>query len=77
MRLYARHNLSFSARRHADTVFRLMAHMAETGVFLNLGLTALSLRKGYHVGFIAWAIIACLVARAIHVYLASEFAQGT
>lgn len=47
---------------------QLIAHLAETGVFLNLGLTVFTVRKGYNGGFIAWAIFVCLLGRAAHIY---------
>ncbi|TMW56573.1 hypothetical protein Poli38472_006583 [Pythium oligandrum] len=68
MKHYAAPNLSLEGQDVCSRVFNTIAYMAETAVFLNLGLTVFALRSGYHFSFIFWTALFCLVARACHVY---------
>ena len=70
-RHYAHANLSGPAAREAATsVFRVLAFLAESAVFLYLGLSVFALGYGahYRATLIAAAVGACLAARAAHVY---------
>ena len=69
-RRYVVPNLSEGTDDHADTFFRLAAHIAETSIFLELGLSVagLSGRGLFHWTFISWSLLACLVGRALNVY---------
>lgn len=69
-RRYVVPNLSEGTDEHADTFFRLAAHIAETSIFLELGLSVagLSGRGLFHWTFILWSLLACLVGRAVNVY---------
>jgi sodium/hydrogen exchanger 8 len=69
-RRYVVPNLSESTDEHADVFFRLAAHIAETSIFLELGLSVagLSGRGLFDWAFIMWSLLACLVGRALNVY---------
>jgi len=66
---YAVYNISPSTAAEADVIFRLLAHLAETAIFLNLGL---SVFEGdgddLKTVFTLWAVLACLIGRAANVY---------
>jgi NhaP-type Na+/H+ or K+/H+ antiporter len=67
---YVMPNLSSATVEHAESLFRVAAHIAETSIFLELGLSVFGMAGGstIHIGFTVWAIVACLIGRAIHVY---------
>ena len=69
-RRYCVPNLSEQTEENADVFFRLAAHLAETSIFLELGLSVAGLSgHGIFYGkFILWAFLACLVGRALNVY---------
>mmetsp|Transcript_319 Transcript_319/g.840 ORF Transcript_319/g.840 Transcript_319/m.840 type:complete len:678 (+) Transcript_319:143-2176(+) len=61
-------NLSAITKVNSDMVFRLGAHLAETAIFLELGLSVFGMVGYWNWVFIGWAVLACLVARALNVY---------
>lgn len=61
-------NLSPMTRLNADMVCRLLAHLAETSIFLELGLSVYGLVGHWNWAFIGWSIVACLVGRALNIY---------
>jgi len=67
---YAEPNLSDITAKNADTVFRLTAHLTETIIFLELGMSVFGLVGvgAFHPGFIAWSLLACLIGRAVNIY---------
>jgi sodium/hydrogen exchanger 8 len=67
---YAVPNLSAATVQNADTVFRLTAHLTETIIFLELGLSVFGLvgTGAFHIGFIGAALGACLLGRALNIY---------
>jgi len=68
-RRYAEPNLSRFSSANSDTIFDLVAHVTETFIFLELGLSVVTiLRNGFNVIFILSALVACLIARAFNVY---------
>lgn len=69
-RRYVVPNLSEPTEENAEIFFRLAAHLAETSIFLELGLSVAGLSKNgiFHWKFILWALLACLVGRALNVY---------
>ncbi len=69
-RRYATHNLSESTDETVDSLFHLIAHLAETSIFLELGMSVIQLggKFSYEWKFVSWSIIACLIGRAAHVY---------
>ncbi|ETV80398.1 sodium/hydrogen exchanger 3, variant [Aphanomyces astaci] len=68
MKHYTSNNLSPTAQDIASNVFHVVAFVCELVVFLNLGLSFFTMERGLSVPFMLWAILACLVARAVHVY---------
>jgi NhaP-type Na+/H+ or K+/H+ antiporter len=68
-RTYVVPNLSAATADHAEVFFRLAAHLAETSIFLELGMSIFGLMMDNFQGlFILWALLACLIARAVNVY---------
>lgn len=61
-------NLSVDTADNADVFFRLASHLAETAIFLELGMSVFSLAGSFHTRFILWAVFLCLLARACIVY---------
>mmetsp|Transcript_14248 Transcript_14248/g.34130 ORF Transcript_14248/g.34130 Transcript_14248/m.34130 type:complete len:691 (-) Transcript_14248:755-2827(-) len=61
-------NLSSSTVENAEVLFRLASHLAETAIFLELGLSVFGLTGSIQPEFIMWTILACLVGRACNVY---------
>ena len=61
-------NLSAITKVNSDMVFRLGAHLAETAIFLELGLSVFGMVGYWNWVFIGWAVLACLIARALNVY---------
>lgn len=68
MKHYAAPNLTPEAQEVCSRVFNTVSYMAETAVFLNLGLTVFALRAGFSFSFIFWTAAFCLLGRACHVY---------
>lgn len=68
-RRYAEPNLSRFTSESSDTIFRLVAHVTETVIFLELGLSVITvLKHGFNVIFVSAALGACLISRALNVY---------
>lgn len=67
-RHYVEPNLSASTQNVADVIFRLSAHLAETSIFLELGLSVVGVTEFLQWKFIGWSLLMCLLARACHVY---------
>lgn len=67
---YAEPNITTETAVNADVVFRLVSHLTETIIFLDLGLSVFGLvgDGAFHVVFIAFAMLACLVGRAANIY---------
>jgi NhaP-type Na+/H+ or K+/H+ antiporter len=60
-------NLSSITKVNADMLFRLLAHLAETSIFLELGLSVFGLIGHWNWSFIGWALLATLLARALNI----------
>lgn len=67
-RSYVTPNLSRTTAANANTFFRLAAHLAETSIFLELGMSVFGMKGSVYGAFIAWALLACLIGRALNVY---------
>ena len=66
---YAEPNLSAITSQNADTVFRLVAHLTETIIFLELGMAVFGVGiEAFHPAFIFLSLWACLVGRAANIY---------
>jgi sodium/hydrogen exchanger 8 len=61
-------NLSNITKVNADMIFRLGAHLAETAIFLELGLSVFGVIGHWNWSFIGWSLLACFVGRAMNVY---------
>ncbi|RLN64270.1 hypothetical protein BBJ29_004492 [Phytophthora kernoviae] len=68
MKHYASPNLSPEARDVCSGVFNTLSHMAETSVFLNLGLSAFGLTEHYRFWLVFWMATFCLLSRACAIY---------
>ncbi|KDO31286.1 sodium/hydrogen exchanger 3 [Saprolegnia parasitica CBS 223.65] len=68
MKHYTSNNLSDEGKKVCGHMFNAISYVAETTVFLNLGLAVFALQVGYHLKFIIWSLIACLVGRAMFVF---------
>jgi sodium/hydrogen exchanger 8 len=67
---YAEPNLSVDTARSADVIFRLLAHITETIIFLELGLSVASVvgLNGFRASFLLASVFGCLIGRAANVY---------
>ena len=66
---YAEPNLSEQTQQSADSLFRVLAHLAESAIFLELGLSLFGIPRGItHLTFILVAFLACLIGRALNIY---------
>ena len=67
---YTEPNLSLTTATNSDTIFRLVAHLTETIIFLELGLSVFSLagNGAFHIGFMVISLLLCLVGRAVDIY---------
>ena len=61
-------NLSSITKVNADMLFRLLAHLAETSIFLELGISVFGLIGHFNWAFIGWSLLACLISRALNIY---------
>ena len=61
-------NVSESTRQHSEILFKLFAFLAETCIFLELGLSVFGQSGKFQWQFIGWAILAALVGRAASIY---------
>ncbi|GMI29217.1 hypothetical protein TeGR_g5040, partial [Tetraparma gracilis] len=67
---YAHQSLTSESKVLADGMFRILAHLAETTIFLELGLAVFGMTShgNFHAVFIVLAMVACTVGRALNVY---------
>jgi len=68
MRHYAHYNMTVVTRQVFLPTIELIASLAETYVFLLLGLGVFLLRNNYSASLILWSTAFCLIGRAMHVY---------
>jgi hypothetical protein len=78
-RHYAHGNLSPQSQDLAKFLFKLAAYVTEMAVFLDLGLSVFRLDyfEHYHCSLIVWAVILCLISRALHIYPLSYLLNRT
>jgi NhaP-type Na+/H+ or K+/H+ antiporter len=67
-RRYIEPNVSEDTKRNAEMIFKLTAYLAETCIFLELGLSVCSLSGSFEWQFIGCALAAALLGRAASVY---------
>jgi len=69
MRHFAHYNLTETSRTIFLPLIELMASVSETYIFLIMGIGVfLERNDGYSANVILWAIVGCLVGRAVNVY---------
>lgn len=67
-RRYIVPNVSERTNTSSQSIFQLAAFLAETCIFLDLGLSVFGLTGSFHWVFVAWAFLACLFGRAAGIY---------
>lgn len=65
---YTHENLSTPGRQSITVLFRTIAFLAETCVFIYLGLGIFEYQHAFHPKLIFWTIVLTLVGRAAHVF---------
>jgi NhaP-type Na+/H+ or K+/H+ antiporter len=65
---YMEPNVSDSTQRHAEMLFKLFAFLAETCIFLELGLSVFGLSGKFQWPFIGCALLTALIGRAASIY---------
>ncbi|CAF4925714.1 unnamed protein product [Rotaria socialis] len=65
---YTHENLSQVGRQSITVIFRTIAFLAETCVFVYLGLGIFEYQHAFHPKLIFWTIVLTLVGRAAHVF---------
>ena len=77
--LQERDDTDDSAEKSADAILGTLAHLADTAVFLYLGLSVPAAvddwRQNFSISFVAWALVACIVGRFLNVYPLSKLAN--
>ena len=70
---YMEPNVSAETKSHAETLFRLLSLLAETCIFIELGLSVFGLSPNFEWSFIGLAFVAALLGRALSVYPLSYY----
>ena len=67
-RRYVEPNVTDATKHNAEVIFNLVAYLAETCIFINLGLSVFGFSGQFHWSFISCAFIASLIGRAMAIY---------
>ena len=67
-RRYIEPNVSEETQRNAAAIFKLVAFLAETCIFLDLGLSVFGFSGSFHWRFIGFSFAAALIGRAASIY---------
>lgn len=67
-RRYVEPNVSDETKHNAEVIFNLVAYLAETCIFIELGLSVFGFTGTFHWAFIGFAFLASLIGRAISIY---------
>ena len=67
-RRYIVPNVTEDTKKNAQTIFKVAAFLAETCIFLELGLSVFGLSGSFNWAFIGWAFVASLLGRALGIY---------
>lgn len=67
-RRYIEPNVSDETKRNAEVLFHLISYLAETCIFLELGLSVFGLSSSFQWAFIGLAFVSALLGRAMSVY---------
>lgn len=70
---YMEPNVSDSTKQHAEMIFKLFAFLAETCIFLELGLSVFGLSGSFQWPFIGCALLTALIGRAASIYPLAAF----
>ncbi|CAH8821524.1 unnamed protein product [Trichobilharzia szidati] len=70
---YAFHNLDRSAVTVVRNLTRIVSDICESVIFLFFGIEVVSTKLIWHTGYILWALIWCLAARAIVIFTLTFF----
>ena len=70
---YVMPNISEKTEIEGEAAFKLIAHLSETSIFLILGISLIKVVREaeFHPCFFLWCLLACLVGRALHIYVLS------
>jgi len=67
-RRYIEPNVTDETKHNAEVIFNLVAYLAETCIFLNLGMSVFGFSGHFHWAFISCAFVASLIGRAMSIY---------
>lgn len=67
-RRYIEPNVSDGTKQNAEAIFRLVAYLAETCIFLDLGLSVFGFSGSFHWQFVVFSFLAALLGRAASIY---------
>ena len=65
---YTHHNLSSVTKLTSQQSFKMISHIAETFIFVYLGLALTLFRHSWHIWMILWGIVLTLAARFVNVF---------
>ena len=68
VRRYASPNVSLETSQAGETIFKVAAFLAETCIFIELGLSIFGFSGSFHWMFCLCALLACLLGRAAAIY---------
>ena len=68
VRRYAAPNVSQETGQAGESIFKVAAFLAETCIFIELGLSIFGFSGSVHWKFCFWALAACLIGRAAAIY---------
>lgn len=68
VRRYAAPNVSDETSRAGESIFKVTAFLAETCIFIELGLSFFGFSGSFHWKFCLCALVTCLVSRAVAIY---------
>lgn len=68
VRRYAEPNIASETSKAGESIFKVAAFLAETCIFIELGLSIFGFSGSFHWKFCLWALLACLLGRAAAIY---------
>ena len=68
VRRYACPNVSIETSQAGEAIFKVAAFLAETCIFVELGLSIFGFSGSFHWKFCLWALVMCLLGRAASIY---------
>ncbi|XP_018652694.1 putative sodium/hydrogen exchanger 3 (nhe3) [Schistosoma mansoni] len=74
---YAFHNLDRNSITMVRNLTKVVSEMSESVIFLFLGIEVVSIKLVWHTGYILWALIWCLISRAIVVFFITAIVNYT